>query len=198
MRKSLSPRAACSSQMQVFEQVDKVTWVDDEWKTESVSVFHVAKESFAVGSQRSAHEAHFGDESIRFVAKRYLNPPDDPEETEQDYLRDVQLQSIAHAMGKLFNEHAPPKKVDFIEAFLVRADGCTWAVEPRLKDGDFVKFSNNTGFVAQKDAEIHNTPHALSHFSWVASKNTFIINDVQGVDNYFTDPVRLTFVESFN
>ena len=58
-----------------------------------------------------------------------------------------------------------------------------FALEEMLMEGEFVKFSNNTGFVAP---EARNTPHALSHFSWMFSQKKFLISDVQGVQVIFS------------
>ena len=47
--------------------------------------------------------------------------------------------SIAHQYGTRYNSYNPPKKVNFIEAFLIRTTDGTYAVEPILKGGEFIK-----------------------------------------------------------
>ncbi len=103
----------------------------------------------------------------------------------------VDAANTQHAVGEAFNTYNPPKKVEFVTAFLLRvrqADSgaeLTYACEKKLADGKFVKFSDNAGFVSP---DVRNTPHALSHFSWHHSKHTLLIADVQGVGDCFTDP----------
>lgn len=171
-----------------IETVTKVAYKDGKFEETEASGFCVAEEPFSHGSLRAAFWAYWRDSpEQRLVAKRFLSAPGEgsSQEEEEAYLLDVRLQSVAHEMGVRFNRYSPPKSVLFIEAFLVRADGHTYAVEPALKEGTFVKFNNNTGFVAP---DARNTPHAFSHFSWEASSRQWLISDVQGVGDMYTDP----------
>ncbi|XP_038062565.1 myosin heavy chain kinase B-like [Patiria miniata] len=62
-------------------------------------------------------------------------------------------------------------------------------VVERYLEGDFVKFSNNTGYV-RPGAEI--TPAAFSHFTYDVTNGEILVCDLQGVNNgtryTFTDP----------
>ncbi len=161
-------------------------WSRDGTWEETAVAFRVARKAFSQGAMRAAHLAFLGDSATRFVAKRFLVPSD---EDEDKYKEDVVVQSVAGEIAKAFNRYEPPKPVKFIEAFLVRTGGTTWAVEQML-EGEFKKHSNNAGFV---DPETRNTPHALSHFSWVHSQkenpdNALLLSDVQGVNDMLTDP----------
>ncbi len=163
------------------------SWSRDGTWEETPIAFRAAKVPFSKGAMRSAHLAFIGDSPTRYVAKRFLVPSD---EDEDKYKEDVVVQSVAGEIAKAFNRYQPPKPVKFIEAFLVRTAGdVTWAVELML-EGEFQKYSNNAGFV---DPETRNTPHALSHFSWVHTQkdnpdNALLLSDVQGVNDMLTDP----------
>ena len=46
--------------------------------------------------------------------------------------------------------------------------------------GDFIKWNNNGDFVRDVGGEVDPYPQALSHFSFVESKQMFLLTDVQG------------------
>ena len=54
-------------------------------------------------------------------------------------------------------------------------------VEPFIGPGRFMKFNNNCGYVGDDE---RNTPQAFSHFSFEASNRSYLICDLQGVDDY--------------
>ncbi|XP_038045235.1 uncharacterized protein LOC119719812 [Patiria miniata] len=64
----------------------------------------------------------------------------------------------------------------------------TLAVE-RYLEGDYVKFNNNSGYLAREDIA---TPAAFSHFTYHESNGTALVCDLQGVRSRagykFTDP----------
>jgi hypothetical protein len=162
-------------------------WSRDGTWEETPVAFRVAKKPFSHGAMRAAFLAFIRDSTTRYVAKRFLVPSYEEDETK--YREDILVQSVAGEVAKAFNTYQPPKPVKFIEAFLVRAGDITWAVEQML-EGEFKKHSNNAGFI---DPETRNTPHALSHFSWVHSQkenpdNALLLSDVQGVNDMLTDP----------
>ncbi len=116
----------------------KLSFRDGGWNEQKI-VFRVSKSSFAKGAMRSAHLAFIdNDLSTKFVAKRFLVPSD---EDEEKYREDVRVQSIAGSIAEAFNRYNPPKQVKFVEAFLVRSQGVTYATEQMLT-GEFVKHSN--------------------------------------------------------
>merc|ERR1711976_1146872 len=57
-------------------------------------------------------------------------------------------------------------------------------VEPMLH-GEYMKHSNNYGFVAPED---RNTPAAFSHFTFHTSHGRMLVCDIQGVGDTYTDP----------
>ena len=88
-----------------------------------------------------------------------------------------------------YNSYGPPKKVDFLEAFvlqLVQREGAPLCHVERYIEGEYVKHNNNGGWVNY--AKERNTPQAFAHFSFEASKQTLLICDIQGVRDIYTDP----------
>eukprot|EP00668_Euglena_longa_P040625 GGOE01053494.1.p1 GENE.GGOE01053494.1~~GGOE01053494.1.p1 ORF type:complete len:423 (-),score=126.39 GGOE01053494.1:524-1621(-) len=124
-----------------------------------------------------------------FVAKASKDKNDNIE----IYFLDIEMQAMCKAFAEEYNRRRPPKKVEFIEAFLVecfqRRDNQVFACEPYIK-GQYVKYSNNWGFVSTHD---RNTPHAFSHFTYVISDKKYIVVDVQGVNDKYTDPQMHSF-----
>jgi len=103
----------------------------------------------------------------------------------------MQAQMCAKQWAIEYNAQNTPKKVDFIEAFvveLVDRPGRPLVGMEQFVEGIFVKHNNNVGgVVADRDSE-RATPNALSHFTWHASNNTLLVCDIQGVGDDYTDP----------
>ena len=70
------------------------------------------------------------------------------------------------------------------------------AIEPYLK-GAYIKFSSNSGF----ENPIFEEIPAFSHFTWIYSKGTKVVMDIQGIFNndkyYLTDPACQSLNEQF-
>jgi len=124
-------------------------------------------------------------QSTTYVAKIAIDPEDDDRD---NYFADVECQMYAKEWAIKFNEFNPPKKVDFIKAYILelldRQGSPMCGVEPFIH-GAFYKFNNNAGYVSKID---RNTPQAFSHFTYEASKHDIIICDIQGVGDLYTDP----------
>eukprot|EP01012_Entosiphon_sulcatum_P010089 TRINITY_DN15833_c0_g1_i1.p1 TRINITY_DN15833_c0_g1~~TRINITY_DN15833_c0_g1_i1.p1 ORF type:complete len:1179 (-),score=193.52 TRINITY_DN15833_c0_g1_i1:7-3516(-) len=126
-----------------------------------------------------------------FVAKESRG--ENPDEDEPIYYQDVQTQVMARALAKEYNKHHPPKKIDFLDCFLVRLDSQPPLpsgkhqlrhVEPYLP-GHYEKHNNNWGFVAAVE---RNTPQAFSHFTFHHTAGMYLVIDIQGVGDIYTDP----------
>lgn len=135
--------------------------------------------------ESSEGKARAGDRARHYVVKIAIDPFDDP----KSYLDDVATQIYARQYAEKYNSYNPPKKVDFVKAFVVQLldhpKRPVCAVE-RYIDGTYKKHNNNWGFInAQHE---RNTPHAFSHFSYEASRRRVLICDIQGVGDLYTDP----------
>lgn len=121
-----------------------------------------------------------------FVAKMSMDARDD--KRRDIYFRDVEMQAYARSYARLFNKYNPPKKVDFVFAFILelvdRENNPICGVE-RYIPGEYKKHNNNHGYVSEAE---RNTPQAFSHFTYESSKKKILICDIQGVGDLYTDP----------
>lgn len=116
----------------------------------------------------------------------------DPYEARQTYFAEVEMQYKCKDLACKFNGHCPPKRIDFIDAWVLEFPNrpspsggrFTVMAEPKLR-GSYTKHSNNYGFVSPED---RNTPQAFSHWTWVASGGKLLVCDIQGVGDNYTDP----------
>ncbi|KAG5502797.1 hypothetical protein JKF63_04565 [Porcisia hertigi] len=158
------------------------------WGSVETSVVFDPK-PFAQGNMRASyHMIDMGRLNCLLVAKRYLKAS----VREDQYFDDVSMHSIAGHWARVFNTMGPPKKVRFVPAAVLvlpkRDPPLVLAMEPQLT-GKFVKYNNNCGYVRRK---ARWTPQAFSHFTYHASEHELMVVDIQGVDDYYTDPQILS------
>ena len=71
------------------------------------------------------------------------------------------------------------------------------AIEPYL-NGKYIKFSSNSGY---ENPDFNAYIPAFSHFTWIYSKGTRVVLDVQGIFNngeyYLTDPACQSLEQKF-
>jgi len=123
---------------------------------------------------------------VSYVAKISLDPRDNQDR--DIYFKDVEMQSVAKFYAKQFNEYNPPKKVDFVKAWILRLDdreGAPLCAVEHFIDGPYRKHNNNYGYVSEEE---RNTPQAFSHFTYESSNHTILCVDIQGVSDMYTDP----------
>jgi pSer/pThr/pTyr-binding forkhead associated (FHA) protein len=112
----------------------------------------------------------------------------DPEEPQHTYFVDIEMQGLCQYFSEEFNKRNPPKCVTFVDAHLIecvdRPGRPLFAVEPFMK-GKYTKHNNNWGFVSPED---RNTPQAFSHFTYTHSSGFYLVCDIQGVGDRYTDP----------
>lgn len=141
-----------------------------------------------------------------YVAKVAINPNENPD----TYFRDVEMQAVAAKFAKLYNSYNPPRRVEFLEAWILQLipstlknagnngdddddddlpeglslHGMICGVEPFIA-GEYHKHNNNFGYVSELE---RNTPQAFSHFTFEASGEQILVVDIQGVGDHYTDP----------
>uniref|UniRef100_A0A7S1N3Q9 Alpha-type protein kinase domain-containing protein n=1 Tax=Eutreptiella gymnastica TaxID=73025 RepID=A0A7S1N3Q9_9EUGL len=136
---------------------------------------------FARGGCREAFYCKFKDMRTgqwgpRMVAKRYLR--------DEAFLEDYICSHMAYECGCAFNQLKPYKPVDYlIPNQILVLDGTNYGIE-RFLEGEWEKHNNIFGMVLTGRL----TPNAFSHFSYLISGCRYIILDVQGVGDTFTDP----------
>ncbi|TYZ63773.1 hypothetical protein PybrP1_010427 [[Pythium] brassicae (nom. inval.)] len=146
-------------------------------------VFHM--QDLSANSSSSSSES--------YVAKVAINPNENPD----TYFRDVEMQAVASKFARLYNSYNPPRRVEFLAAWLLQLmpagggdpseltlSGTICGVEPFIA-GEYHKHNNNFGFVSDLE---RNTPQAFSHFTYEASGRQILVVDIQGVGDHYTDP----------
>ncbi|KAJ1489598.1 MHCK/EF2 kinase, partial [Baffinella frigidus] len=116
----------------------------------------VEKEPFAEGAMRKAY--YMKDLSTIGADRNYvLKLSKDMKEDTQTYYDDVQMQMEAKMYADLFNATGPPKKVDFLAAYVLelkdRAGKPIAGVE-KFIEGEYKKYNNNWDWSDEK----RNTP----------------------------------------
>jgi hypothetical protein len=158
----------------------------DVW-TQTPATVYIDPKPFQEGTMRTAF--HLFDLSKPEGQQHHVcKISKDPREDTSTYFTDVEMQSFAKLLADEFNKCKPPKMVDFVEASLIkcleRKGQPILAVEPFIP-GKYIKHSNNYGFVSEDD---RNTPQAFSHFTYCKSRGDYLICDIQGVQDKYTDP----------
>jgi cold shock CspA family protein len=166
-----------------FEEVTKYTFDfgGQTWATATLRVRIDAK-PFGKGGLRYAHRMVDSDGN-QYAAKVSRQPR--PSEW---YFEDVVMQATSQHYATLYNQAASPKKVWFIDTFVIRQSqipGSGFATCETFLEGKYAKYNNNAGWVADDD---RNTPQAFSHFTYVASLEQLMVVDIQGVGDWYTDP----------
>ncbi|RMX66091.1 hypothetical protein DD238_002943 [Peronospora effusa] len=118
-----------------------------------------------------------------YVAKLAIDPDEDP----QTYFKDIELQAHCAHYAQVYNSYIPPKRVEFISAWVLELperNGALCAVEAYIP-GEYRKHNNNFGSVSDDE---RNTPQAFSHFTYEASNHELLAVDIQGVGDLYTDP----------
>lgn len=130
-----------------------------------------------------SHNPDWKKHASNYVAKRYIK-----EEPRETYFEDTKLQMEAKLCGEEYNKMNPPKKVDFIQTYVIeminREGSPLYSVE-HLIDGKYIKYNSNSGYVSELK---RLTPQAFSHFTFEFSEHSSIVVDVQGVGDLYTDP----------
>eukprot|EP01112_Ceratiomyxa_fruticulosa_P013486 TRINITY_DN3795_c0_g1_i1.p1 TRINITY_DN3795_c0_g1~~TRINITY_DN3795_c0_g1_i1.p1 ORF type:complete len:698 (-),score=96.65 TRINITY_DN3795_c0_g1_i1:51-2144(-) len=163
----------------------------------SVVLVQIDPKPFAKGSIRSAHKyVDLTNPTQTFVAKFTLNSK---KATREYFFNDVLMQTFCSKWADTYNKRNPPKKVAFLPSYVLelieRPDASgqptVCAAEPYI-EGDYQKHNSNFGFVntsyGADNTESRNTPQAFSHFTYQLSGQELIVVDVQGVNDFYTDP----------
>jgi len=122
----------------------------------------------------------------------------------------------AKEWAKKFNSYRPPKKVEFLKAYVLElvdretrpmyifihlfllslsiSNTIPSCGVERYIAGEYRKHNNNYGYVSEDE---RNTPQAFSHFTYHGSNHTVLVCDIQGVGDLYTDPQMHTINEGF-
>lgn len=78
--------------------------------------------------------------------------------------------------------------------FIDRPGSPLFCIE-RFVEGDYVKHNSNSGFLEDKVKRL--TPQTFSHFSFERAEGHYMVVDIQGVDDLYTDPQVHSFDGKF-
>jgi len=145
----------------------------------------IATKKFDKGAMRECFFTRDENNDL-YVIKKYINTVSD-----KIYIGDMIIQQKCNGYANLFNEQkGVTKKIKFIPVGIIcfpatSTKGARFmTIEPYI-NGRYVKHNNNVGWC---NPITRNTPHAFSHFTYTKSKGEIIIVDIQGVNDYYTDP----------
>mmetsp|Transcript_12989 Transcript_12989/g.30753 ORF Transcript_12989/g.30753 Transcript_12989/m.30753 type:complete len:750 (-) Transcript_12989:61-2310(-) len=152
-------------------------------------------------SSNHRFHSHGWKKALNYVSKAYQvdGKIDTSEDAKNAVRNDILLQYEASHWAKEFNDHDPPKKINFIRAYALefpeREGSPMFAVERFISGTDaygvgFFKHNTNAGFV---DEDLHRvTPQVFSAYSFYESSGTRLVADIQGVGDLYTDPQVLS------
>ncbi|KAM3136530.1 hypothetical protein pb186bvf_011333 [Paramecium bursaria] len=87
----------------------------------------------------------------------------------------------------LFLANVP--ELQYLDIFILKDQYQHYWIAERYLEGDFIKYNNNWGFIKNCDSIMTKLSLAFSYFTYYLTNFNFMINDIQGVGEYFTDPV---------
>ncbi|KAG3173403.1 hypothetical protein PI126_g879 [Phytophthora idaei] len=163
------------SSMQVFINLDETPFIKGSLRI----VYHLQD----LSTDSDASLSNGGCYTGSYVAKLAIDPDEDP----QTYFRDIELQAHCAHYAQVYNSYTPPKRVEFIPAWVLELperNGALCAVEAYIP-GEYRKHNNNFGSVSDDE---RNTPQAFSHFTYEVSNHELLAVDIQGVGDLYTDP----------
>ncbi|KAG4281603.1 hypothetical protein FPRO06_10507 [Fusarium proliferatum] len=152
--------------------------------------------SFAEGSSRVAAYARPAATTSKFVL---LESFKHTEHGIANLIEEVRMQAICKAFALEFNGLIKSSQtIDFITTLCLQdmsrgsKSGDYLSLEP-LIEGNFVKYNSNGAYVLEDDSNPFNEiAQAFSHFTFKRSWGHFLVTDLQGVGNTFTDPAIQT------
>eukprot|EP00995_Heteronema_vittatum_P008549 NODE_376_length_1419_cov_665.294891_g277_i0.p1 GENE.NODE_376_length_1419_cov_665.294891_g277_i0~~NODE_376_length_1419_cov_665.294891_g277_i0.p1 ORF type:complete len:308 (-),score=110.78 NODE_376_length_1419_cov_665.294891_g277_i0:419-1342(-) len=164
--------------------------VTKQWTSKPATV-SMGTRSFQEGTMR--HVFLLRDHSLSGDQECVAKLSKFPTEDRRTYFSEVEMQCQCQELATEYNRKNPPKKIQFVTPCVMeltkrRAPDnrgtLLLGVEPMLR-GNYVKYSNNFGFVGEED---RSTPAAFSHYTWCSSQGKQLVCDIQGVGDRYTDP----------
>ncbi|EGC29009.1 myosin heavy chain kinase C [Dictyostelium purpureum] len=154
--------------------------------THSIVCVSIEKTPFAKGSCRTAHKLKDWSHPDQGLVGKFST---NKKTTRDSYFTDVLMQTFCAKWAEKFNEAKPPKPITFLPSYVYELIDHpppypVCGGEPFI-EGDYKKHNNNSGYVS---SDARNTPQSFSHFSYELSNHELLIVDIQGVNDFYTDP----------
>ncbi|KAF5595665.1 kinase [Fusarium pseudocircinatum] len=150
---------------------------------------------FAEGSLRVAAYARPAATTSKFVLKSFKHT----EHKLANLIEDMRMQALCKAFALEFNGLSKSSQpIDFITTLCLQdmsrgsKSDDNLSLEPFI-EGEYIKYNSNGVYVLEDDTNPFNeTAQAFSHFTFERSWGHFLVTDLQGVGNSFTDPAIQT------
>jgi hypothetical protein len=165
-----------------------------QWKVRTV-IGLVERDVMSEGSLRVVHKAWVQD---KFYVIKFLKPHviatlqlNNDGALVRLLKQEVVMQYRTWELANEWNKLGLPKNVSVNPLFVVKLADRTppvWAVMEPLLEGTYVKYNDNNGGVFAQEGRVRETPQAFSHFTYLTTKHQWLVCDLQGVGDVFTDP----------
>ncbi|CAD8140407.1 unnamed protein product [Paramecium octaurelia] len=99
---------------------------------------------------------------------------------------------------ELQNIHRKFPNVVYSDFLILEESKDKYWIAERFFKGEFVKYNNNFGYINEDPSDLNKFAQAFSYYTFFISKGLYMINDVQGVGTYFTDPAVNTTKGDFD
>ncbi|KLP07767.1 Uncharacterized protein Y057_10909 [Fusarium fujikuroi] len=150
---------------------------------------------FAEGSLRVAAYARPAATTSKFVLKSFKHT----EHRLANLIEDMRMQALCKAFALEFNGLIKSSQpIDFITTLCLQdmsrgsKSDDNLSLEPFI-EGEYTKYNSNGAYVLEDDSNPFNEiAQAFSHFTFERSWGHFLVTDLQGVGNSFTDPAIQT------
>lgn len=162
----------------------------------------VAEDPFAEGATRWAYHSTFTQDGkeIPYVLKRFKSSGSKwMAHTPDNYLEQTKASAVAAFLACQFNAKGKWKTVEYLSSYAVEIKqplkpARNYSAEPKLPDGPFTKWCNNTGVWSWLDLK-DDTLVQFSKFTYDATGGFMMVADLQGIYHegkyQLTDPVIL-------
>jgi hypothetical protein len=149
---------------------------------------HRRARPFAEGVMRRTSYARTAASTSPFVVKSFKKRGKEI----AHFAEDMRVQAICKAFALEFNGIVgEDNAVDFIVTTCLKARKRSGfeclSLEPFI-EGEYVKYNNNASYVNPSNDKYNKAAQAFSHFTFERSRGRFMIVDLQGVGNVWTDP----------
>ena len=156
----------------------------------------LAELPFSVGVQNQAFHAYnkITGEKMVFKLSRFLERSE--RDARQRVLDTLTIHNIARYFAKLFNADKPTnvQHLYFVEIGMCEIENETNSTSLYLFEehieGEYKKFNSNVGWYSKSAPS--SVLQAFSHYTWIKSKKSYVVCDLQGVVKddtvYLTDP----------
>ncbi|KAM3137900.1 hypothetical protein pb186bvf_009981 [Paramecium bursaria] len=108
------------------------------------------------------------------------------------------MKDMRDAHDKKGLNHKKYPEVYYSDFLILKETEARFWIAERFFEGNFIKYNNNFGFINEVPTDLNMLAQAFTYYTFHISGFNYIINDVQGVGCYFTDPAVNTKSGNFD